>query len=126
MRKVNLSLCSRLVLSLTAVFAVISTGVVFAGSPDSSYPTPKYAAILGPSTVSVDGGTGNYTLFVTFVNGTTADITYPTCTFSVGGGGGSFTGGTYTSSSTPGKVLIKATFSTSNGSVTSSRVITVM
>jgi hypothetical protein len=121
---------TRLIVAFAAFFLCAGSGVVFAGGPGPTYPAPEFASIVGSGSLA-KGASASYTLFVTFVDSTTANIFYPNCTFSVGiyttTTGGTFSGGTYHAPATgaTGRVVIQGSFTSNNATVTATRAISI-
>jgi hypothetical protein len=126
MQKVNSS-WGRMILAFVAVLAVAGPGMVFASGPKAGYPAPKYAVIEGTFTVAGGGGTDVASLYVTYVDGSTATLGSPPVVFSATNG--SFSGANYTppAGAVAGTTrdLLKASYSSQGVTVTANRVVTL-
>jgi hypothetical protein len=124
MHKVGHQNLFRTVLAGIAVLTVAIPSFVSAAGPSVSYPAPRLARLIGPASVA-PGHAGSYSLYVTFVDGSTATFDGAPATFSVPANEGTFTGDnlivspTYTGA----YVLITGKMTSSGYSVTANRTI---
>jgi hypothetical protein len=123
MHKVGHQNLFRTVLAGIAVLTVAIPSFVYAAGPSVSYPAPRLARLIGPGTVGL-GHLGAYSLYVTFVDGSTATFNGAPATFSVPASEGTFTGNSLLVSGTAGAyVLITGKMTSSGYSVTANRTI---
>jgi len=111
-----------MVLAFAAVLVVAGPGMVLAGGDGSQYNDPQLAVLLGPSTVAA-GATADYSLKVTFTDGTEATYTGAPATFSAVKG--SFSGNTYTAPGDTGRDGLTGSFSGSTKTATGQKIIRV-
>jgi hypothetical protein len=121
---------ARMIVAFAAFFVIAGSGVVLAGGPGPTYPAPEFASIVGSGSLA-KGASATYTMFVTFVDSTTANIASPNCTFSIAAytttSPGTISGGTYHAPATgaTGRVVIEGAFTSDNATVTATRAITI-
>ena len=111
----------RMVLAFAAVMVVAGPSLVLAGGGNPSY-VPKMSSLIGPATVA-NGGSANYVLHVTFTNGAICDFPPTTGATFTAVKGSITSGGAYTAPGTGNKDKVGGSFTQSNVTVTSVKVI---
>ena len=124
MRQFNKEQRVRMALALAATLLIGGSGLAFAAGPSPTY-VPKSSVLLGPSTVA-PGGSANYVLEVTFVNGAVLDFPPTTgATFSVVTGSINSATGAYTAPSVGPRDRVTGSFAQNGVLSAASRIIAI-